>query len=315
MYIAAQFIIPVGLGITFGLILYLILYNPSRFQIKKNINDLYLNKDMTLLFDNAIKERKKKRKLTDTIKTSDKFAAQIESADLPVSANEFLLIWGASTITPPVIVALITQNMISALGVGIIGFAVPCLYFMKKQNDRRNAFSLQLGDALLTISNGLRAGFSFQQAMRSIAKDMMPPISTEFAKVLNEIDYGMPQEEALKRMYVRLQNEDLKMLISALAIADKTGGNLSDVLFTISTTVQNRIKIRQEVKTLSAQGKISSIIIGALPIVIILIMMVMNPDYIETLTTTDTGRKLLVVAAIMEVIGFAVMNKITDVKL
>ena len=315
MYIAAQFIIPVGLGITFGLILYLILYNPSRFQIKKNINDLYLNKDMTHLFDNAIKERKKKRKLTDTIKTSDKFAAQIESADLPVSANEFLLIWGVSTIVPPVIVALIMRNMISALGIGIIGFMAPCLYFMKKQNDRRNAFSLQLGDALLTISNGLRAGFSFQQAMRSIAKDMMPPISTEFGKALNEIDYGMPQEEALKRMYVRLQNEDLKMLISALAIADKTGGNLSDVLFTISTTVQNRIKIRQEVKTLSAQGKVSSIIIGALPIAIILIMMVMNPDYIETLTTTDTGRKLLVVAAIMEVIGFAVMNKITDVKL
>lgn len=315
MYNIAQFIIPVGLSITLGLILYLILYNPSRFQIKKNINDLYLNKDMTLLFDNAIKERKKKRKLTDTIKTSDKFAAQIESADLHISANEFLLIWSVSTIVPPIIAALITQNMISALGIGIIGFMAPCLYFMKKRNDRRNAFSLQLGDALLTISNGLRAGFSFQQAMRSIAKDMMPPISTEFAKVLNEIDYGMPQEEALKRMYVRLQNEDLKMLISALAIADKTGGNLSDVLFTISKTVQNRIKIRQEVKTLSAQGKISSIIIGALPIVIILIMMVMNPDYIETLTTTDTGRKLLVVAAIMEVIGFMVMNKITDVKL
>lgn len=315
MYDAAQMIIPIGLGLTIGLILYLFLYNPSRFQIKKNINDLYLNKDVTLLYDNAIKERKEKKKLSDTIRTSEKFAAQIESADLPVSANEFLMIWGAAAILPPIFAALITQNMISAIGIGIIGFAAPLLYFMKKRNDKRNAFSLQFGDALLMISNGLRSGFSFQQAMRSVSKDMMPPISTEFKKVLNEIDYGMPQEEALKRMYLRLQNEDLKMLISALAIADKTGGNLSDVLSTISVTVQNRIKIRQEVKTLSAQGKMSSIIIGSLPIVIILIMMVMNPSYIDTLLNTGTGRMLLVIAAIMEVVGFIVMNKITDVKL
>lgn len=315
MYDAAQMIIPIGLGLTIGLILYLFLYNPSRFQIKKNINDLYLNKDVTLLYDNAIKERKEKKKLSDTIRTSEKFAAQIESADLPVSANEFLMIWGAAAILPPIFAALITQNMISAIGIGIIGFAAPLLYFMKKRNDKRNAFSLQFGDALLMISNGLRSGFSFQQAMRSVSKDMMPPISTEFKKVLNEIDYGMPQEEALKRMYLRLQNEDLKMLISALAIADKTGGNLSDVLSTISVTVRNRIKIRQEVKTLSAQGKMSSIIIGSLPIVIILIMMVMNPSYIDTLLNTGTGRMLLVIAAIMEVVGFIVMNKITDVKL
>lgn len=308
-------LIPLCFGITAGLTIYLFLYNPDRFQIKKNIKDLYLNKDATLLYDNAIKERKNRRKLVDHIKVSDKFTMQIESADMPIAANEFLLIWGCTTLIPPILVALFMQNTISAIGVGIIGFMLPYIYFVKKRSDKRNKFAMQLGDALLTICNGLRSGFSFQQAMRSVAKDMMPPISTEFQKALNEIDYGMTQEEALKRMYGRLQNEDLKMLISALAIAEKTGGNLSDVLYTISNTVQNRIKIRQEVKTLSAQGKMSSIIIGALPIVICLIMMVMNPTYIETLTNTDTGRLLLIIAAVMEGIGFFVMNKITDVKL
>lgn len=308
-------LIPLCLGITIGLLIYILLYKPERFLIKKNIQELYLNQDEQLLYDKAIKERKERKKLADRIKVSDRFATQIEAADLPMSANEFLLIWGTATIVPPIIIAIIIQNAIVATGVCGIGFAIPFIYFLKKRSDKRNKFASQLGDALITICNGLKSGFSFQQAMRSISRDMAPPISTEFLKVLNEIDYGMTQESALKRMYERLENEDLKMLISALAISEKTGGNLSDVLRTISTTVQNRIKIRQEVKTLSAQGKMSSIIIGALPIVISLIMMIMNPSYIETLIETEIGRMLLIAAVIMEVIGFIVMTKITDVKL
>lgn len=308
-------LIPLCLGTTIGLISYLILYKPHKYIIQRNIKNLYLNQDENLLYDKAIKERKEKRKLADRIKVSDKFTNQIEAADLPMSANEFLLIWGAATLLPPVFIATITQNAIMSIGVSGTGFAIPFVYFVKKRADKRNKFATQLGDALITICNGLKSGFSFQQAMRSVSKDMTPPISTEFQRVLNEIDYGMTQEAALTRMYERLENEDLKMLISALSISEKTGGNLSDVLMTISNTVQNRIKIRQEVKSLSAQGKMSSIIIGALPIVISLIMMIMNPSYIQTLVDTEIGRMLLVAAVVMEVIGFAVMTKITDVKL
>lgn len=308
-------LIPLCFGITVGLTIYLLIYNPDKFQIQKNIKELYLNRDDTLLYDKAIKERKEKKSFVDRIKVSEQFTMQIESADLSISASEFLLIWIGAAILPPIIVSIIAQNMIMAVGVGIIGLLTPFLFFLKKRSDKRNKFATQLGDALITICNGLKSGFSFQQALRSVAKDMTPPISTEFQKVLNEIDYGMTQEEALRRMYNRLQNEDLKMLISSLAISEKTGGNLSDVLKTISNTVQNRIKIRQEVKTLSAQGKMSAIIIGILPIAIILVMMVMNPDYIETLTSTDIGKILLCVAAVMEAFGFIVMMKITDVKL
>lgn len=308
-------LIPLCLGLTVGLISYLILYKPEKYAIQRNIKNLYLNQDETLLYDKAIKERKERKKLADRIKVSDRFTNQIEAANVPMSANEFLLIWGVATIFPPIVISLITQNAIVATGVGGVGFSIPFIYFIKKRSSKRNKFATQLGDALITICNGLKSGFSFQQAMRSVSKDMTPPISTEFQKVLNEIDYGMTQEAALKRMYERLENEDLKMLISALAISEKTGGNLSDVLRTISNTVQNRIKIRQEVKSLSAQGKMSSIIIGALPIVISLIMMIMNPSYIQTLIDTEIGRMLLITAVIMEVVGFIVMTKITDVKL
>lgn len=308
-------LIPLCLGLTIGLISYLILNKPEKYALQCNIKNLYLNQDENLLYDKAIKERKERRKLADRIKVSDKFTNQIEAADLPMSANEFLLIWGAATLVPTVFIATITQNAIMAIGVSGTGFAIPFVYFVKKRSDKRNKVATQLGDTLITICNGLKSGFSFQQAMRSVSKDMAPPISTEFQRVLNEIDYGMTQEAALKRMYERLENEDLKMLISALSISEKTGGNLSDVLMTISNTVQNRIKIRQEVKSLSAQGKMSSIIIGALPIVISLIMMIMNPSYIQTLVDTEIGRMLLITAVVMEVIGFAVMTKITDVKL
>lgn len=291
-----------------------LLYNPGKAAIKKSLKSMYNERDRDNFFSSLMKSRQKEKKKSG-IKVSRKFEQEFETAGMNITAGEFLVLWIGLTVFLPVLAYAATGKSVSAAGSAIIGFALPLAVFSKKKKARKEAFNGQFADVLLTICNGLHSGFSFQQAVTAITKDMEPPVSTEFSIMLMEMDYGLTLHEALYRMYERTGCEDIKMMISALDITAKTGGSLADVLETISGTVRNRLKIRQEVKTLSAQGRVSGLIIGALPIVIILALSVLNPAYIQQLIDTASGRKLLAIACGMEIVGFIIIRKITDVKL
>lgn len=214
----------------------------------------------------------------------------------------------------PVLVSLITNRpIIFTVAVGIIGFALPPIVVRQKRMKQQQLFEKQLGDALAVITNSLKSGYSFQQAMSAVAKDMTPPISTEFTKVLIEIGYGMPQEDALRRMQARVQSEDLEMLISSIVMSQRVGGNLSQVLSTISKTITERITLKQEINALSAQGRASGVIIGLLPVAVFLFLMLSNPEYVSSMLHTSTGNKMLIVSALMELTGFVAMKKVTDI--
>lgn len=298
-----------------SLAVYAVLYNPEKAAAKRAVQKLYASRDLDDVFEKAAQERKEKTKLSDRIKVSEKFKSQYEAADMPISANEFVLLWAGTTLLPLLAMLLIFHNPIMAVGAGGIGFAIPLLYFKKSQHDRYEKFVVQLGDALITMTNSLKSGFSFQQAMRSICSDMDDPIASEFKKVLTEVDYGTSLNDAMIHMYQRVPSDDLKMLIAALAISGRTGGSLADVLQVISNTVKERIRIRQDVKAMSAQGHISSLIVGLMPLFIALALMVMNPDYINRMFSDPRGRKMLIAAVAMEAIGFKIMQKITDISL
>ncbi|SEA12357.1 tight adherence protein B [Lachnospiraceae bacterium NK3A20] len=291
-----------------------LLYNPDKTVVRKQVRDMYHESDKESFFASLMKE-KEQRTVRRTFKVSRRFEKEFETAGIDMPAGEFLAVWALSAILPLVLVNALTGKAVVAGGFCAVGFLAPLIFFKKKQIDRRNAFNGQFADVLLTICNGLKSGFSFQQSLASITKDMQPPVSIEFGKAVAEMEYGVSQHDALMHIYDRVRCEDMKMLVSALDIAKKTGGNLSDVLETISETVRTRIKIRQEVKALSAQGKTSALIIGALPIVLMILLSILNPEYIGQLFQTPLGQKMLIVAAIMETVGFTVMNKITDVKL
>lgn len=291
-----------------------LLYNPGKAAAKKALKSMYNERDRDNFFASLMKSRQKGQKKSG-IKVSRKFEQEFETAGMSISAGEFLALWMCLTFALPVIAYVVSGKPVSAAGGAVIGFILPLIFFRKKKSERKEAFNGQFADVLLTICNGLHSGFSFQQAVSSITKEMEPPVSTEFSIMLMEMEYGLTMHDALYRMYERTGCEDIKMLISALDITAKTGGSLADVLETISETVRNRLKIRQEVKTLSAQGRVSGLIIGALPIVIILALSVLNPEYIQQLVDTTDGRKLLAIACVMETVGFIIIRKITDVKL
>lgn len=171
----------------------------------------------------------------------------------------------------------------------------------------------RIGDSLTIMSNCLRSGLSLQQAMVSISKEMPEPISKEFSRVLREIKYGSTIEDALNGLVDRIKSKDLELMVSAILIQRQVGGNLSEILNNISSTILSRIKIQNDIKVMTATGRVSGIIIGLLPLGVGLILMVLNPEYFQVFFETQLGIGLLVLCALMEGIGFFCISKIIKI--
>lgn len=289
--------------------------NSSAERVERRLSSLAVDDLIEDIHDNVIREKKKRlsqnkrvniltRKLEDSLKMSG----------VKLNATEYLYFWFGLTLIPVLLTILLGRSIITVLAVGLIGFAIPPIFVQRSKKAKQLLFTKQLGESLIVMSNCIKSGYSFQQAMESIATDMQPPISAEFARTLREIRLGVKLEEALNHMVDRVQNEDFELLISAVIISSQVGANLTDILDTISALIRDRIKIRDDVRILSSQGRISGLIIGLLPIIIILILMLVNPEYIMSFAESDMGKIMLVISVIMEVTGFIFINKIVDIR-
>ncbi len=256
----------------------------------------------------AIKRSEKSRKLMDTL-----FDALI-SADIMMRPEEFALIWIVITFVPAGLAALFGAGLLPSLTLTGLGAFLPLLFIKIKKDKRIKVFESQLGDTLIMMCNSLRSGFSFQQAMDNVATDMPAPIGVEFSRVCNEIRYGSTMDDALENMVARIKSPDLMLVVSAVCIQRTTGGNLSEILTTISNTIRDRLKIKGEIRSITAQGRTSGMIIGALPAFIGVALMLINPGYMNTFFTTSTGRIMLIVSVVMEVFGFLAIRKVVTIK-
>jgi tight adherence protein B len=276
---------------------------------ENNANDV---QEQFIREKNAEGQKQKK----DRFKIASKdFSNYISSSGLKLTATEFIYMWTALTLLPMVVIILFGGSMLTATAVCIVGFAIPPILVGRARKQRGELFNKQLSEALVIMGNSIKGGFTFAQSMESVAEDMHPPISSEFAKVLREIHYGVSQEEALNHMVERSQNQDLELLVSAVITSSQVGSNLTEILDTISETIRDRIKIKQEINTLTAQGRISGIIIGSLPVVLLLVIMIINPEYYEGFFDSLIGKLLMVISIVMELIGFAVIKKIINIKM
>lgn len=264
----------------------------------------------------VISERRQKRERGKAKRSfiSKDFTDYIVSSGIKLTAQEFVYIWLGLVFVPIAILSLAGANVVTIFAVALIGFAIPPILLNHARNKTQAMFSKQLGEALIIMGNAVRGGFSFRQAMDGVARDMQPPISTEFGKAIREINYGVSQETALKHMTERMNNPDLDLLVCAVLISSQVGGNLSDILETIATTIKDRIRIKQEVKVLTASGRMSSLIIGLLPVFIVLVLMLLNPNYFSSFFQSTIGIIMVVVCVVMEVIGFLLIRKISDIE-
>lgn len=263
----------------------------------------------------VLKEKKQKQQRGKSLKfVSEKLEGELEAAGIQISGEEYLRIWVMATVLPALLLLLLGGTVITALAFMVLGLMIPPIIVGNARKKRASFFDKQLGEALLIMSNSLRAGYTFQQSMESISRDMQPPLSDEFKIVIREIDMGASMETALNHMVERTKNDDVKILVSAVLISSQVGANLADVLDNISGTIKGRLEMKEQIKVLTAQGKMSGMIVGALPIVLFLVLMIINPSYIGSFIASPTGIAMLMFGLVMEVIGFIVINRMVDLK-
>lgn len=237
----------------------------------------------------------------------------IESSGINLRAEEFVLIWISIAIIPSLLWNIITENTFQSSVIAFVGAILPTLYLNVMTAQRKKKFANQLADALLLLGNSLRSGFSFEQALITVAENMPEPLSGEFNRVNREIKVGISIDQSLTSLADRMDNKDIELLTSAIVIQRQVGGNLAEIVDTISETIQDRIKLKNHINTLTAQGKLSGLIIGILPVILFVFFSFANPEYMSILYETTYGTILLIVGAIMEIAGFIVIRKIINI--
>src|SRR5437868_14376593 len=197
---------------------------------------------------------------------------------------------------------------------GILMFVVPFAWLLNKRRMRLKSFGAQLPDALELVARALRAGHSLAAGMHVVAEEMPSPIADEFNRVYEEQNLGIPVEDSLKNMCERVPNLDLRFFVTSVLVQRQTGGDLAEILDKIGYVIRERSRILGQVKALTAEGRLSGIILIALPFGLFLMMLHIKPDYVEKLWTHPLGIKMSIVTLFMQLLGVAVIRKIVNIK-
>ncbi len=240
---------------------------------------------------------------------------ELQRADLDLRAAEFVLIQAGVAIFLGLVAMLRFGNLFAVVAAVAIGYFLPPIYLRRRKAQRRRAFEQVLGDTITILSNSVKAGYSIQQAMSSIAENGRPPLAAEIGRVVRETGLGIELEVALDHANQRLASPDFELLVTALLIHRTVGGNLAEVLDQIADTIRERVKVHGEVRVLTAQARASGYIITGLPFAVGLILTLISPSFERPLFTTPLGWGLLTVGMISISIGYAIIRKITDIHL
>lgn len=252
-------------------------------------------------------------KLLSNIRHARGLDFKMQQAGIPLLGTEFLILLGISMAVAFVVGSFVSSRLhvgvLAALGVAMAEWA----YVLFRIDRREAAFTNQLGDCLMMVANAMRAGFSFLQAMDLISKEMEPPMSDEFKHVMRDINLGASVERALDDMDKRVNSPDFSLVVTAVLIQQQVGGDLAHILDTISETIQDRIRMRREVRTLTAQGRMSGWILAALPVATGLLISSISPGYMDPLFNDRWGHIAIAIAVVMELVGFFVIQRIVNI--
>lgn len=274
---------------------------------KKDID----NEAQKYVLTNWVSKRVEKTSLGDGI------AKQLARADLKLKVAEYLVVIVASVF----IFALFAwffgnRHPISAMIGAVIGLLAPRFYVKGQQRKRLQKFNDQLPDMLNLMVNGLRAGYSTMQAMEAVSKELPSPINDEFKRVVQEMQIGIPMEKALDNLLRRIPSDDLDFVVTAINVQREVGGNLTEILDNISFTIRERVRIKGEVRVLTAQVRTSGTVLSLIPFFLTLILWFLNPDYL--LSVTDRGMLIagLIICCVLSLIfsGYFVMMRIAAIE-
>jgi len=242
------------------------------------------------------------------------FLDRLEAAGLNMRVAEFVLISLGSAFIPPLLVAAATRNFLFTAMVVVLGVVGPFLYLSVRASRRQAKFEEQLPGTLQLLAGALQAGHSLQQAVDTVVHEAGDPIAAEFHRVLTEARLGRPLEEAFEAMAKRTRSIDFEWTVMAIKLQRQVGGNLAEVLATVSTTIRDRYSLKRQVRALSAEGRLSSMILSVLPLLIFAALFLFNPTFLSPLYSTAVGLALMAGAGVLMIIGVFWLRKLTQIK-
>ncbi len=245
---------------------------------------------------------------------ADNMRGQLAQANLKWTAGEFLAATVICVILFVGISYAVKQSAIISLVAGVLGFFAPRWYISYMQGKRLKDFNNQLADTISLMVNSIRSGYSVLQAMEAVAREMGPPVAEEFERVVREVQLGLSVEQALDNMLRRVPSEDLDLMLTAINVQREVGGNLAEVLDAINYTIRERVRIKGEIKALTAQGRVSGYMISALPAALSGFIYLINPSFITQLFTDPCGWIMIGAAVLGIIMGFLVIRKIVDIE-
>lgn len=293
-------------------------------KMKRRINYYF---DIDKKNKNEVKKKLKVKSDTSSLKkvnnkireklsniNQEKIDQMLKNAGVNLNPEEYIILkWFLSAITGGVLYFLINSTFLLLVG-GIIGYIMPKIWINKKIKIRIGRFNEGLPDMIVTLISSLKSGYSFSQALKTVAHECDSPIKEEIIFLLKEMNYGITMEEALNNLNKRMPSNDLELMIQAILIQRQVGGNLIGVLEIIVKTIRERNRIERQVQTLTSQGRLSGRVIGALPVVLGFVIYLINPEYIKVLFTSTAGIIIIIIGVTSGIMGFILINKLTKIE-
>ena len=243
---------------------------------------------------------------------------QLQRADLKLRTSEFFMIQIGSTFLFVVIsllrFGLPLGGLIQMIVFGTIGYLIPGFYVKYRINHRLKAFNNQLGDTLTLLSNAIKAGYSFAQAIDTVAKNAVAPIADEFGRAVREMNLGGSPDEALQNITKRIASADFDLVATAYSIHRTVGGNLAEILDNIAYTIRERVRIKGEIATLTAQARASGTLITFLPLVLAAFMYFVTPTYFRPMFSNFIGWALLAIGGFMIFVGNLIIRRVVAIE-
>jgi tight adherence protein B len=258
---------------------------------------------------------------------SEQLARDLARADLTLRPFEYLSIRVLAVFGTVGFFWLLGRTVLPILGnpmllivAALLGFLVPRMYIQRRQQNRLKAFNSHLADTITLLANALRSGSSFLQATELIVRETKPPISTEFGRVIREVQLGLNTEQALANIVRRVKSADLELMVTAITIQYQVGGNLAEILDTIAFTIRERVRIKGEIRVLTAQQRLSGYVVGFLPIALMGVVSLLAPRFFAAMFQPPSvlgipiGVILLTFGAVLMAIGFLFIRRIVDIE-
>jgi tight adherence protein B len=237
-----------------------------------------------------------------------------QQADTTIAPSRFFMVCGMLAAAAMAASVAGGLNVAVAPVLALFAGSLPMLWLMMRRKRRFKKFAKQLPDALELISRALRAGHSLASGFNLVAEEMTAPVGTEFRKAFEEQNLGIPLDEALEGMTERMPNLDLRFFATAVILQRQTGGDLSEILDKIGHLIRDRFQIWGQVQALTGEGRLSGVVLLALPPVLFVAVWRLNPDYVLPLFTDPLGKQMLLAAVVMQILGALVIRKIVNIK-